>query len=101
MISNLAKHFALIASDDYRDTEGQQGMEKGRTFGAQEEGCSTHRFCGVICPYTKKNSTTGKHFFLVAWFKSSKFGRTWLVLSAATLKIGPFMCGGHEYADLC
>ena len=28
------------------------------------------------------------------------FGRSWLVLSAATVKIGSFMCGGMENADL-
>jgi hypothetical protein len=27
------------------------------------------------------------------------FGRSWLVLSAATVKIGSFMCGGKENAD--
>jgi hypothetical protein len=27
------------------------------------------------------------------------FGRSWLALSAATVKIGSFMCGGMENAD--
>jgi len=37
----------------------------------------------------------GLHFL----FSDRVFGRSWLVLSAATVKIGSFMCGGMENAD--